>query len=616
MIDVDALCDKGTAAPSLGTGKGVAKVARLENFIDVDEPSSLATPQSSRVGGSSSSGRVQPMLKFDGALGVALFQQKMEVMAEEGEAKVGGVARDTQAEPSNTSAPIDEAARPSGAGVGGDGIPVGEAAPAVEAEKGVGTMRGSSSTGGDVAISGAAAAGGDDAVVVAASAPAAVAMVVVKKAGGTGVAVQRPSARSKAVLSSLSRRHHTGKFVRRAPRMTVVPVPRMMAEAWTPPQSSSESDAHFVRSSDEIEEVFDGGAAAGADETQGAGQAMDDFASSAGDDAKGSAAPPAAGEPSAAAAGATPPVGTSAGSGALADQLAARSRNPRIFTAAFWQPNALAVLAAVQQPRAGLPPIVPPVARRAASIGAAARSAAPPIAPLPSPPPVSETPMADPTDDSSEEMDDDALFTAYITPPASPQPLSRAASPQQSRPSSGQRRRANDSRAVRAAAAAASSSVGVDTDMPPFSLRDVHAAIRSGFSSLPREVTRLRVEVVVTKSQSASTLRRMDRIAAAVDERESGNGIMLERLAALDRAVQGLSARMTTTSGGTTGDNASSGDSVALVAEIKVCTSFTLFRILRTDVRPSAQMQHVWCDVVWSHWLPTDVRALLIVCQL
>lgn len=107
----------------------------------------------------------------------------------------------------------------------------------------------------------------------------------------------------------------------------------------------------------------------------------------------------------------------------LANQLAERSRNPQIFPAAeFWTPGAAAVLSRTQLSSGGLPPTPPPVANRVAvaAVGAGrspsvsgAHTFAPPATPPALAPPV-------PDEGSSDEMDDDALVAAYITPPASP----------------------------------------------------------------------------------------------------------------------------------------------------------------------------------------------------
>jgi len=101
-------------------------------------------------------------------------------------------------------------------------------------------------------------------------------------------------------------------------------------------------------------------------------------------------------------------------------------------------------------------------------------------------------------------------------------------------------------------------------------VQDVLDALRSGFSSVRREMTRFRGELVVVKSQAASTLRRVDGLAAVADRREPVNGVVLERLGKLDNAFQDLRERMARAPvAASTGDDAGA-DSVALVAKIKV----------------------------------------------
>jgi len=109
---------------------------------------------------------------------------------------------------------------------------------------------------------------------------------------------------------------------------------------------------------------------------------------------------------------------------ALANQLSARGHNPRLFPAACWLPGAPSVLAAAIAQRAGLPPIAPGTARGILPAGAnstasSARAATPPPPPAPS----AQVEMPSAVDDqSSEDMEDDELVMAYVTPPASPVP--------------------------------------------------------------------------------------------------------------------------------------------------------------------------------------------------
>jgi len=145
--------------------------------------------------------------------------------------------------------------------------------------------------------------------------------------------------------------------------------------------------------------------------------------------------------------------------------------------------------------------------------------------------------------------------------------------PRRTQCSSGKHRREDNSRTVRAAAAGAASSGDVEIEPVSLALHDVHEALRNGFSSVRRELTRLRGQLVVVKSQSASTLRRIDGVAAAADGRESVNGVLLERLGVLDRAVQSLGERLPSTDGRTPARDGASGNSMELVVEIKVRTS-------------------------------------------
>ena len=84
VIDIDAL--ESVAVVSSTKGKGVAKGVRfVEEPIDVDNLAMSARAPSSGSGPSRSSPS-QPLLKFGGALGVALYEQKMEVLNDEAEA--------------------------------------------------------------------------------------------------------------------------------------------------------------------------------------------------------------------------------------------------------------------------------------------------------------------------------------------------------------------------------------------------------------------------------------------------------------------------------------------------------------------------------------------------
>jgi len=84
-----------------------------------------------------------------------------------------------------------------------------------------------------------------------------------------------------------------------------------------------------------------------------------------------------------------------------------------------------------------------------------------------------------------------------------------------------------------------------------------------------RESGRLRAELVVVKSQAASSLRRMDGIAAAADGTQSGSGVVLERLSKLEMLLQALNERLPK-EGGDKADGGRVANTLGLVNEIKV----------------------------------------------
>ncbi|OSX77473.1 hypothetical protein BU14_0148s0044 [Porphyra umbilicalis] len=284
----------------------------------------------------------------------------------------------------------------------------------------------------------------------------------------------------------------------------------------------------------------------------------------------------------------------------LAEQLATRTRNPRLFPAAFWFFDAPAVLAASQRSPAarGLPPAAPPLLHSHGRVGASVGPVWPHAATPPPPPPCRSTavqrtnepthPPAHDEDESSTDMDDDALVVAYVTPPMSP-----TASHRNTRPSSARRRRSSAARAPRAAAMAATLASQVEQEPVVTTLHDVHHAVRYGFSSVRRELTRLRAELVVVKSQSASALRRMDGVAAAVDGSESGNCVVLERLTRLESVLSDFSDRLVATRAGDDGRAAADSNSATVVRDIKVLLLEALVCEIRTattsaEVYPTA----------------------------
>ena len=293
-------------------------------------------------------------------------------------------------------------------------------------------------------------------------------------------------------------------------------------------------------------------------------------------------------------AGARAVPGTRTSSDVLAEQLAAQSRNPRLFPATFWMPGARDLFSAAQaarvqagqaaRERSGLPPTGSVVAGGSASTGAhIAPSSGPtgvrtPQPPSPIMPPMSRTqgqvPSPSlPVEESSDDMNDDDLVLAYVTPPASPS-LAAGGSPRSARPSSGRRRRTATARAARGegSAAAGVANAAAVNEMPvPLTSREVYDAVRAGFSSIRWELTSYRTELVVVKSQSASVLRRMDGISAAVDGTESGNGAMMERFAGLEKAISALTQRLPVAGDGSTQPGASGEMSPSLNNDIKVC---------------------------------------------
>jgi len=128
-------------------------------------------------------------------------------------------------------------------------------------------------------------------------------------------------------------------------------------------------------------------------------------------------------------------------------------------------------------------------------------TASPVRAATPPPPSAPSTQVAMPPavdDERSEDMEDDELVMAYVTPPASPAAAATAsASPGRTRPSLGKRRRAADSRTVRRAVAPGASSGVAGTQEESVTVQDVLDALRSGLSSVRREITRFRGELVV-----------------------------------------------------------------------------------------------------------------------
>jgi len=578
IIDVDAEpSDAPSPSSAKGKGKRVVKAVPGNAVIDVDDPNTWACPASSAVGASSSDGVQEPLMKFAGVLGATLYDQKLDVMAQD--AEVARVA--------STTAVV---------------------------------LPGASSSLGDMVSSDVGAAASEASAVPNASAleepfgarPRKVARLVTPMSV-PGALVMPPGTHGHRRSKWNARK----PFVRKAAVMSVrSSAPRMVAYPPTPPYSGRASGGHasgggsVFRSgaadvggrggggdsgsssapgglSDAESDgegtndspgscVRDGGNGSGGSGSRGAGgggNARDGRDGRDGDDGGGG------GRDGAQDTGAARAGAAAAASDALANELAARTRNPRLFPAAFWAPGAQDIFAAASASRAGLPPIAPGLAHGFIPSGVG-QSAAPVRATTPrqtrASPAHSPVPAEnDEEDGSSEEMDDDALVMAYVTPPASPAPVATPLpSPLRARATLGKRRRASDSRVAREPSMPATAGTEGDagTDVLHVAMKDLHEALRNGLSSLRREFTRFRAELVIVKSQAASSLRRMDGISVAVEGRDARAGVVLECLAELSKDVQDLGSHVTKTSADVTGNHNGDGrDSVALVTEIKVC---------------------------------------------
>jgi len=97
-------------------------------------------------------------------------------------------------------------------------------------------------------------------------------------------------------------------------------------------------------------------------------------------------------------------------------------------------------------------------------------------------------------------------------------------------PSSGKRRRLDARRAE-----------GTET----VTLEVLAALLKSGLASVRSESTRLRGELTIVKSQSASMLRRMDTMASDADADGGGLRNVLERLTSVERILADLQDRVT-----------------------------------------------------------------------
>jgi len=162
----------------------------------------------------------------------------------------------------------------------------------------------------------------------------------------------------------------------------------------------------------------------------------------------------------------------------------------------------------------------PPATR--VGVAALPRSVAtlPPVAPQAAPPLL-------PSGFGDEEIQPSAADATPLpstlvrsTPPRSLSPV----------PSSGKRRRLDARRAE-----------GTET----VTLEVLAALLKSGLASVRSESTRLRGELTIVKSQSASMLRRMDTMASDADADGGGLRNVLERLTSVERILADLQDRVT-----------------------------------------------------------------------
>ena len=650
--------DQPVAVPVVSStkGKGKAVVSRtMEEPIDVDDPSSWVGPPSG-TGGSSSSvplGPPPPRLKFSGAVGTALYEQKMVVLAEEAGMLVdgGGPAMSSSAVPglsgpSGSASSVAAAPTPSRHRRRASASAPPYRAPTVSPvlDSLLDLIRGNRME-----------------QEVFPVAPATMPLPPPSKSRRHG---------SRHARSSLPRKPR--KFVSRAPRMTEPSAPYVCADPPTPPESQSslsskshdghDTDADDVAGDELANDGHDQRAAGDKAAGQDASGKQKDVASEGGP-ARGSSTAlsynlgegpkstdggflmydddvahlqtpsPGAAVPLAhrgAAAGtilrgvesatgrvraATVPGNESRSreGAARADQataaaaaidveaLADRTCNPRMFSAAFWMPGAHAVFSdysgqAVPRTLPPLPRNIMPATARVQGTPVSVLAPRPPSLPppslpppslpppsLPSQPPARRAPLvaflpvgtaAQPPCSTPPPRGDGVDFEDLVTPGASPASApawSPDVSPQSPcHPSSGKRRRVSAARASRAATGSASGAASGAQAADQAATRTQDAlldALRNGFSSVRRELTRLRSEVVVVKAQAASALRRMDGLAATADDRQSHHGAVIERLSRLEASIQGLGERMPKTEdqGGPTEQS-----SLTLVNAIKV----------------------------------------------
>jgi len=111
------------------------------------------------------------------------------------------------------------------------------------------------------------------------------------------------------------------------------------------------------------------------------------------------------------------------------------------------------------------------------------------------------------------------------------------------------------------------------------SLEDVAQLIKTGLASVRAELTRVKAELVVVKAQAASTLRKVDALAAAADADTGAQANVLERMAALERVMVNMRGRLsvddddaaTAAKAGGGGAGLAKNDAVLMVNKVKVC---------------------------------------------
>lgn len=211
IIDIDGR-PSTTPIPST-KGKGPAKVRRADDPIDVDNPAAWTFPSPAAAGGTPSTSCFQPMLKFSGALGIALYEKKVEVRTEEATA----AAAVTDGAPSKISGACETDSTPVTISDGASAVGVATEAGGAPPDTPVDTPQGEFVN----------------------TVPEAVPPQASPKAKPP---VRTLGFRSKWDRSILPRPGRKSKFVRRSAVITAPSVARMIAGPPTPPHSGSDSE--------------------------------------------------------------------------------------------------------------------------------------------------------------------------------------------------------------------------------------------------------------------------------------------------------------------------------------------------------------------------------------